>query len=402
MVRPWFTAGRMERREFLRALVGAGAVLALPGCSGGGDGSGGGPSGVSSSTDEATRLYGPLQEPDANGIRLPRGFTSREVARSGEPVAGTDHMWHVFPDGGATFAADDGGWIYVSNSEVPGTGGVGAIRFAPDGAIADAYPILEGTSVNCAGGATPWGTWLSCEEHGTGRVYECDPTGGRPAVARPALGTFRHEAAAVDPGGRALYLTEDEPDGRLYRFVPESWPELAAGRLEVAEVARDGTVGWLPVPDPDAGGGTRPTRTQVPASTPFNGGEGMWWDEGTVYFTTKGDHRVWAYDIDAGRLNVLYDAATAAEAPLRAVDNVTVADRSGDVYVAEDGDNMELVLITDERVVPFLRVVGQPDSEIAGPAFDPEQRRLYFSSQRGNSAGITYEVTGPFRVTRDP
>jgi len=61
---------------------------------------------------------------------------------------------------------------------------------------------------------------------------------------------------------------------------------------------------------------------------------------------------------------------------------------------------MQLVLITPERAVsPLLRIEGQDGSEIAGPAFDPSGTRLYFSSQRGSGdGGITYEVTGPFRV----
>lgn len=71
---------------------------------------------------------GALQAPDANGFRLPQGFSSRVIARSGEPVASTGYVWHDAPDGGATFATEDGGWIYVSNAEIvaPG-GGVSAV-----------------------------------------------------------------------------------------------------------------------------------------------------------------------------------------------------------------------------------------------------------------------------------
>ncbi|HJR18943.1 MAG TPA: alkaline phosphatase PhoX, partial [Actinomycetota bacterium] len=141
--------------------------------------------------------YGPLQEPDENGLMLPAGFTSRVIAISGVPVLGSTYVWHIFPDGGATYATPDGGWIYVSNSEVPQIGGCGAVRFTKDGDIADAYSILSGTSTNCAGGPTPWGTWLSCEETDSGRVWECDPSGERPAEVRPAMGSFSHEAAAV-------------------------------------------------------------------------------------------------------------------------------------------------------------------------------------------------------------
>ena len=67
--------------------------------------------------------YGFLQEADENGIRLPKGFRSRVIANSFEPVAGTGHAWHQFPDGAAVFPTPDG-WIYVCNSEVPFGGGI--------------------------------------------------------------------------------------------------------------------------------------------------------------------------------------------------------------------------------------------------------------------------------------
>lgn len=362
---------------------------------------------------------GALQPADANGIRLPPGFTSRVIARSGRLVRKesgwwpyTAYAWHVFPDGGATFATDDGGWIYVSNSEVPLAGGAGAIRFDRYGRIRDAYPILQGTQNNCAGGPTPWGTWLSCEEVPFGRVFECDPLGRwREAVARPALGYFKHEAAAVDPFHQHVYLTEDEPDGRLYRFTPErltpaGHPDLTRGILEVAIVDGTQQVAWVPLinPRPDPTRLEPPTRKQIPESTPFDGGEGMWYHSGVIYFTTKGTNQVWALDTASQHLEVIYDAATAPDPILKGVDNVTTSS-SGDVLVAEDGDDMQLVAIgRNGEVRPLLMVEDQNHSEVTGPAFSPDGNRLYFSSQRGpedtalRNTGITYEITGPFRA----
>ena len=173
--------------------------------------------------------YGALGPPDANGLMLPPGFSSREIARGLSQVAG--YPWPVFPDGQATFPTADGGWILVTNSEslAPTGAGTSAIRFGPNGEVASAYRILAGTNLNCAGGGTPWGTWLSCEEHDGGLVWECDPAGKLPALARPALGVFNHEATATDPVGRQVYLTEDKADGGFYRFTPVAYPGPVGG-----------------------------------------------------------------------------------------------------------------------------------------------------------------------------
>lgn len=347
---------------------------------------------------------GPLGDPDANGVRVPAGFTARIVAKSAAPaVAGKEYAWHSLPDGGATFAQPDGGWIYVSNSELPIVGGVGALRFDASGTLVDTYPILQKTNVNCAGGPTPWNTWLSCEEFARGHVHECDPTGKLPAVMRPALGTFKHEAAAVDPILHHVYLTEDETDGCLYRYVPDrlgshGFANLAKGTLEVAQVLGDGSVTWHAVPDPGFEGSV-PTRLQVAAATHFDGGEGIWWHAGVVYFTTTGDNRVRAYATDTKKMTVLYDVATSPNPILSGVDNVTVS-ASGDVLVVEDGGDMQVVAILPTgELLPLAQIVGYPDSELTGPAFDPSGTRLYFSSQRGPRGGTTFEITGPFHRT---
>ncbi len=357
-------------------------------------------------TSNLTKL-GPLLEPDENGVRLPAGFTSRVVARSADPVVtGSTFVWHGSPDGGACFA-DGEGWIYVSNAELFDFGGASALRFDAAGNIVDAYPILTDTSGNCAGGATPWGTWLSCEEIGDGgRVFECDPRGIQPAIERPALGRFNHEAVAYHKGTHTLYLTEDKSDGRLYRFTPDTltaagFADLSVGTLAVAEVLAEQGVNrvvWHDLPDPL--GLTQPTRRQVPASTPFKGGEGIVAFGNRIAFTTKGDNRVWTYTVATQTIAITYDPANSANPILSVVDNIT-ANFAGEYLVAEDSGDMQLVVLSAAGVVlPLLQIVGQDQSEITGPAFSPDGTRLYFSSQRGTTGsmldGITYEITGPF------
>ena len=396
---------QLGRREFLRAgFAGAAAFLAggLLGCSG--------RRGSHTTAPGAPRSnipnLGPLQPADGNGVQLPAGFTSRIVARSGSaPVWGGAYAWHPAPDGGACYPVSGGGWIYVSNSEVgSGGGGAGALQFDASANVTGAYGILSGTSRNCAGGRTPWGTWLSCEENGDGgQVYECDPTGVATASARSALGKFNHEAVAVDPVNHHLYLTEDRTDGCLYRFLPTNLNDLSAGTLEVAGVQGSGpggTVTWYQVTDPS--GATTATRYQISQATAFNGGEGIAYHAGRIYFVTKGDNRVWCYDIANTSLSVLYEAATHPTPYLTGVDNVAMS-VDGDVLVAEDGGDLEIVAITPAGTpVRICRLVGHGSSEIAGPAFSPDWSRLYFSSQRGttglDSGGMTFEIRGPFVV----
>ncbi|HEX9682827.1 MAG TPA: alkaline phosphatase PhoX [Acidimicrobiales bacterium] len=423
----------MDRRRFLQTATASGLGLAL------------GPSAWRHllSATPGDGPYGPLGPPSGGttGLRLPEGFTHRVIAESMQPVEGAPLLgpWHVSPDGAATFPLDDGGWVYVCNSEAPLIGGVNALRFDAEGNVVGGYPILRSTSQNCAGGTTPWGTWLSCEEYDftaeggpAGMVWECDPSGPGQGLPRPALGRFNHEAVAVDPTRHHLYLTEDDGDGLLYRFTPDAWRDdgmgvLDSGVLEAAAVDQ-GDVTWHEVPDPS--GVTGPTREQVPAATVFDGGEGCWYDSDTVYVATKGDRRVWALDVedvDHPTIEVIYDATPVGpdlETAVK-VDNVTVSPW-GDVFVAEDSSDRKRMLLLSENngtydASTFLEVIeAAPGSELTGPVFDPSGTRMFFSSQRGASIrdgekvvaeeaglpspfdsvlthrGITYEVTGPF------
>ena len=406
----------LTRRSLLRTSALATGALAL------------GPSfwkrAVASAATVTDGPYGPLQPPDALGLRLPKGFKARLIARGSEVVAGTSYRFPVQPDGQATFGTPDGGWILVTNSEfAPPDGGVSAIRFDAGGKIVDAYRILSGTKLNCSGGPTPWGTWLSCEETDDGRVWECDPTKASQGVVRPALGTFKHEAVAVDSAGQRLYLTEDNSDGNFYRFTPKAYPTLDQGVLEAAIVAADGRVTWAPVPNPNPGSGATPTRQQVKGATKFQRAEGIWFDSGVVYLATTSDNKIHAYDTAAQRIEVVYEKDKIPGAPITDPDNISVSP-SGDLYIAEnsmpegEGEGLDVGLLTPDLTVSrFLSAVGPRHvydnpvlgpSELTGPVFDPSGTRFYVTSQRARTAnagstpgtGEVYEISGPFRLQR--
>ena len=344
-------------------------------------------------TARVSRFAALSATPDANGFLLPPGFTSRVIARSGDVVAGTQYVFPNKPDGAGVVPRTDGGWWLLWNGEgADGTGGVAALRFDRAGSVVAAHGVLTGLNRACAGGVTPWGTWLACEEVGRGAVWEADPSGAE-SVQHLGMGRFRHEAAAVDGARRVVYLSEDEPDGLFYRYRYTS-AGLASGVLEAAAVDGGGAVTWLAIPDPSAA--SAQCRAQVPA-TRFDGGEGLCIMDGrTVFLTTKGDDRVWRYNVLTERMDVVYRPLPGSS--LRGVDNIAVSP-GRDLLVCEDGDNMEVVAVDmSGRATPLLRLSGQQNSELTGVNLSPDGRRLYVGSQRAMSSerGIVYEMNGPF------
>jgi len=204
----------------------------------------------------------------------------------------------------------------------------------------------------------------------------------------------------------------------LYRFRPDQPEDLSAGVLEAARLRDSDTrVTWHEVST------KQPERSK--STSAFDRGEGAFFSDGQVYFSTTGDDRVWALTTSTDAIEVVYDAAAIGpDAPLRDPDCLTVHPTSGDLFVGEDADDLQLVLLADgdgERVAaPFVQLVGhgpgetgspgqdpnvvpssswKPGSEITGLAFNPAGDRLYMSSQRGLDGvrGLTFEIVGPFR-----
>jgi len=418
----------LDRRKLLQdsfaAMVALSAGPIVAACGGGGGGGGSNSGGPVEMRSNIANI-GPLSETaDINGVQLPDGFSCRIVAKTDQfPVSSSTYQWHYRPDGGATFPTSPGGWIYVSNSETENRGGgVGALEFDADGKLVDAFQLLSGTTNNCSGGATPWDTWLSCEETPRGAVWECYPLDpDRSAVRHSSLGIFQHEAAVIDPATGVVYLTEDRFDSGLYRFVPDIDGDLSAGVLQVAiaenvnaqGVAREGTITWEDVPDPGFLADI-PLRKQVAGAAKFQRGEGAIFFAGTLFFATTFDTVIWAYEPSSGMLTQVYSPDLFNDTSLNGVDNIAVSS-SGVLLVAEDSDDMQIQAITpDGKLIPLLKVTGHDPGgllgELSGPAFDPSGTRLYFSSQRGTDEdyqvanrhiGVTYEITGPFVVPVD-
>jgi uncharacterized protein len=403
--------------------------------------------------------YGPLLDDPGGLIKLPEGFSYRAFSRAGDPLghAGKVPDSH---DGMAAFSAGFLGTWLVRNHELdregveeegltpvptlPGAtydpeavGGTSNLLVSHHRHLLAHHVSLAGTLGNCAGGATPWQTWLTCEEDDSdlgkphGYVFEVDPwRGGNPAPIR-SMGRFEHEAVTFDQRGRA-YLTEDAdtPDGCFYRFSPArplgGRGSLHAGgalaAMAVAGVDGDlsivqtpGTtlpVAWIPVSSPEPGPGEARVREQVIAAgaTPIHKAEGAWTGlDGSVWFVSSyagGPHaedeedrtvaahsgQIWRHrpDDDTVELVTLFPGGSPFDGP----DNITVGPHGFALACTDGEDDQWLVAIAEDGTTfPFALNV-RDGSEFAGATFSPDGATLFVNIQ--GSPAVTFAIHGPW------
>ena len=405
--------------------------------------------------------YGPLL-PDPEGILdLPDGFTYKIVSRAGEEMS-DGFVLPGLPDGMAAFVGPAGKCIVVRNHEVnidsnPALGPFGSDnqlleRLSADDlydAGAAGEPCLGGTTTfvwdvqnqqlvaqhlsligtlrNCAGGPTPWNTWVTCEEtvaragdicaQDHGYAFEV-PVTATPQLAQPvplkAMGRFNHEAVAVDPVTHVVYQTEDTNDSCIYRYLPSERGNLAAGgRLQALMVddqpgldTRNWSetlvlpgvsmaISWLDLDNVEAPEDDLRLRATERGAAVFARGEGMWYGNGAVFFAcTNGGvaerGQIWRLD-PQGSLELFVEPNDPGL--IDNADNLTVAPW-GDLIVCEDGSGEQfLVGITPEGgIYKFARNAGS-ESELAGATFAPDGSTLFVNIQYD---GLTLAITGPW------
>lgn len=405
--------------------------------------------------------YGPLAPAidETTGLpllMLPKGFQYLSFGWRGDPMEG-GLLTPGAHDGMAAFPARHHRVRIVRNHEAgPGPafapayaydhaagGGTVTLEFdTKRGRLISSEASLSGTIRNCAGGLTPWGSWLSCEEtmeeprpgstvlRKHGYIFDVPADSPSDAIPLPAMGRFSHEAVAIDPRTGCVYETEDAgSNSGFYRFRPNRRGHLEkGGSLEIIGIegrpqfdTRTGQTGeWLnavwyeiQTPDPDVLNGQATVFTQgfEQGGARFGRLEGAWYGNGRIYFvSTSGGNatqgQIFEYDPKRDRLRLLFESPSADV--LNAPDNICVSPRGG-LVLCEDGSGTEYVhgLTVDGIIFRFAQnnvvlsgerngIVGDfRGSEFAGACYSPDGDWLFFNIQ---SPGISFAVTGPWKT----
>ena len=305
------------------------------------------------------------------------------------------------------------------------------------------YLSLIGTCHNCAGGPTPWNTWISCEEStfkagsagftkDHGYNFEV-PARRRPGLVEPlplkAMGRFNHEAIVVDPNTGIIYESEDRADSCFYRFLPHKkgrphlggklqamvfsgYPHLDARNWEDSPHIPVGSrfeVEWIDVEDIDSPKDDMRYQMQAKGAAIFARGEGLWWGHDSIYFgcTTGGKElrgQIWRYEPIEDRSQALAGSRGYLQlflepndqTTLDMADNITVSPH-GDLFVCEDGEKDQFIVgVTPGGAIYKFAYNAMNNSEFAGATFSPDGSTLFANIQR---PGITLAIRGPWHKT---
>lgn len=392
-------------------------------------------------------------------LLLPKGFEYISYGWTGDQMS-DGVATPALHDGMAAFRLDRNGRgrdrvRLVRNHEVSGFrgrfvdpaydpdagGGTSTVTFDPhEGEFTESFGSLSGTVRNCAGGPTPWGTWLTCEEtldvnpvsgvrHGY--IFEVPRNGKGDPRPLHAMGRFEHEAVAVDPATGYVYETEDDGIAGLFRYRPHVRGHLDKGgvleMLRIGDATYDtradaaGTeyrrTSWVRIDEPDPGpDAPRPTDQGIAkGGATFSRLEGAWYGNGVIYVVSTsggpaGLGQVFEYRPRSGRMRVLF--ASPGEDVLSNPDNIGVSPRGG-IVLCEDGSGVQFLhgLTTDGTIFPFAAnnvvipdgVPGKPaiqpgdysTREWAGSTFEPTRGEWLFANIQ--TPGITFAITGPWR-----
>ena len=449
---------RVDRRTFLRhTAVAGGTAVALQGLIARGTMAAPAPA-----AQIGTGSYGPLVPRASNNtgetlLALPEGFQYNVIGKRGE-VMTDGRLTPGAHDGQAAFAV--GGMIHLVRNHEQGGGGINATAFgalpydpkAEGGTttlvidpatrlISRHFASLSGTVRNCAGGPTPWGSWISNEEtidfpvqgsnfyqkiHGYNFEVSASAETEVEPLALNAMGRFSHEAVAVDPATNWVYETEDANPSGFYRFIPHSpgtpgdpsSPAVlaAGGTLEMLAVRgrrrydtrRNQTAGqplaveWVMIDDPDPalenGALSTVNQGRAKGGAIFARLEGCWYGDGSVFIVSTsggniGRGQVWQYTPEGandGTLTLLYESRDANV--LDAPDNICVSPRGG-LVLCEDGGGEQFVhgLTRQGEIFRFAKniVPGQSGSEFAGSTFSPDGETMFVNIQ---GPGLTFAI----------
>eukprot|EP00980_Cylindrotheca_fusiformis_P005679 scaffold1184_cov132-Cylindrotheca_fusiformis.AAC.100 len=332
------------------------------------------------------------------GLLLSEGLDARLIGTTGEKVTyanggESNEAFHAKPDAGATFPdvrkGNKGGWIYVSNSEVPGgQGGVGAITFDKHGNITEYRVLLSNTSMNCGGGRTPWNTWVSCEEHGTrGQVHQVDPTGQKaPEILTVGSEGGNFESFAYDIRDLAhphYFVTEDHREGALRRFTPydpnwdEPWSMLHG----------QGEVHYLVLfPQGDGSNGTyewteNKMRAKSNADSYYRNSEGIDVKGSSLYFVCKEEKHLFILDLDKGTYQRQSTVSGLFDGAPDQVERV-MEGSSKLLYFTEEGGKDAGVHARDQDG-RFFTILESPvyNDETTGLSWSPDGRFMYIAYQ---------------------